>query len=192
VGEVVNVMAKETVDRIRAGSDDEVMSRSRSFESFFAGTRYEFPLSSQMKSVEGKGFPPVPAQVLSLLVAETATGVLMGVQDASRIVGHIELDVLEAPDSFQGMRGEIRCGAGEIVVRDGISIVASYFQGPDKRTAVTRKSTELLYYVFSTPARPDCVSTGVAWLTELLSLCCDGVASTIVPTSDKATGKGTG
>ncbi|HEY6474161.1 MAG TPA: hypothetical protein VIY26_14800, partial [Acidimicrobiales bacterium] len=119
------------------------------FESFFAGRGHAVGLRKQVAGVAKRGFPPVPPPVLALLALEAATGVLMGVQDADAIREHVTLDVLPSPGSFVGMRGDaVECAAGELVVRDTDGVIASVFQGPDKRTAVGPASKNLLFYVF--------------------------------------------
>jgi hypothetical protein len=121
------------------------------FERFFRATGQEFPLTKQIASAASRGFPPVQSPVLALLALEAATGILMGVQNLDAIDSFITLDRLESTESFVGMRGErVTCTAGQIVVRDKQSIIASLFHGPDKRTAVQPNGRNLIFYVFDT------------------------------------------
>jgi len=123
------------------------------FEKFFRSHQRPFPLTKQISEAATRGFPPVPSPVLALLALEAATGVLLGVQDLDAVEGHITLDALEVGESFTGMRGEeISCAPGEVVVRDAKAIIASLFQGPDRRTAVKSDSRNILFYVFDTGA----------------------------------------
>jgi hypothetical protein len=121
------------------------------FERFFRANEQEFPLAKQIASAAARGFPAVPNPILALLALEAATGILMGVQNLGAIESFITLDCLESTESFVGMRGErVTSTMGQIVVRDKQSIVASLFDGPDKRTAVQPNGRNLLFYVFDT------------------------------------------
>lgn len=123
----------------------------REFERFFRARKQPFPLSKQIGSAASHGFPPTPIPVLALLALEAATGILMGVQDLNAIEASITLDALETEESFTGMRGnQITCSPHEVVVRDERSIIASLFQGPDRRTAVEPGCRNILFYVFDT------------------------------------------
>lgn len=146
----VNAFAERTVRSLSAKDESRQMNLME-FERFFRVNEQKFPLTKQIASAASRGFPPVPSPVLALLALEAATGILMGVQNLDAIDSLISLDCLESAESFIGMRGErVTSTAGQIVVRDKQSIIASLFQGPDKRTAVQPDGRNLLFYVFDT------------------------------------------
>lgn len=120
------------------------------FDAYFAAHGKTSPLPGQIARAAERGFgSPGPAPILALLALEAATGVLMGVQNADAISEYAELDVLAEPDSFPGLSGKaVHCRAGDVVVRDATGIIASVFDGPDKRTAVTGSCANLAIYVF--------------------------------------------
>jgi hypothetical protein len=128
----------------------DVQRNLEAFESFFARYGQECPLRGQISKAAKAGFSSsIPAPILALLTLEASTGVLMGVQNMDAMCDCLELDVLPAPQSFLGLNGKIvNCLAGEVVVRDGLDIVASLLRGPDRRTAVTGSYVNLLFYVF--------------------------------------------
>ena len=128
----------------------DIQRNLAAFEGFFARYGQRCPLRSQISKAGRRGFPSsLPAPILALLALEASTGVLMGVQDMNAMCDYLELDVLSAPQGFLGMNGKtINCLAGEVVVRDGLDIVASLLRGPDRRTAVSTSSVNLLFYVF--------------------------------------------
>lgn len=148
----VSAFAERTVKSLSA-KDESRQTNLIEFERFFKVNEQEFPLTKQIASVASGGFPPVPTPVLALLALEAATGILMGVQNLDAIDSFITLDCLESTESFIGMRGErVTSTAGQIVVRDKQSIIASLFRGPDKRTAAQPNGRNLLFYVFDTDA----------------------------------------
>lgn len=148
----VSAFAEWTVKSLST-RDESRQTNLAEFERFFKVNEQKFPLTKQIASAASRGFPPVPNPVLALLALEAATGILMGVQNLDAIDCFISLDCLESTETFIGMRGEpVTSTAGQIVVRDKQSIIASLFHGPDKRTAVQPDGRNLLFYVFDTDA----------------------------------------
>ncbi|MEU8185060.1 hypothetical protein AB0B85_01615 [Micromonospora sp. NPDC049044] len=120
-------------------------------DAFFRVEGFRCPLPGQFDSARKKGLPPVPPLVRTLLYAELTTGVLLGVQDGARIDGDLIFDLAQQDESFPGMRGTVVCRAGEPVVRDATAIVASLFQGPDRRTQIEPGTTRPIFYAFGVP-----------------------------------------
>lgn len=170
----IDEVADDVLSALRADGSP-AMATAAAFGEFFESHGHWSPLGGQLATAAKKGFRDVPAPVLSLLVAEAATGVLMGVQDGAAIDGAPRIDVLEDAESFEGMRGTVDCVPGEIVVRDDTGIIASLFQGPDRRTAVGPESTHLVYLAFGYPG------------FEGLAAAVDVVRSLVDPAADSVT-----
>jgi hypothetical protein len=150
------------------------------FQKFFKSAGHDCPIPRQLKQFSRKGLPPAPTPIRALLLVEGQTGILMGVQDGAKTHGRVALGLAAADEQFEGMHGVIRCGAGELVVRDELGPVASYFQGPDSRTAITPSTTALLFYVFDTPDTATAVEDGLVAIELLLSDCAETFQSEIV------------
>ncbi|MET8122536.1 hypothetical protein [Micromonospora sp. NPDC005189] len=120
-------------------------------EAFFRAGGFRCPLPGQFASTRKKGLPPVPPLVRTLLHAEMTTGVLLGVQDGARVDGDLTFDLAQQGESFPGMRDTVVCRADEPVVRDATGIVASLFQGPDRRTRIEPGTTRPIFYAFGVP-----------------------------------------
>jgi DNA/RNA-binding domain of Phe-tRNA-synthetase-like protein len=127
------------------------MRRIQAFESFFAENGFRSPLTAQLKAVREKGLPSGSPLVRALLLSETSTGILMGAQDAAAIKGTLVCDLANEGEAFPGMRAEVLCRKGEIVLRDSEGMIAALFQGPDRRTRLTRETRDVLFFVFSVP-----------------------------------------
>ncbi|PRW63815.1 hypothetical protein [Actinopolyspora mortivallis] len=134
---------------------EEIDTTIASFEDFFGEAEHSCPLRNQLSTTRRKGLPPAPSLVRALLYAEMTTGVLMGVHDAARIDGEIVLDTADAHERFEGMSSPITCTAHEPVLRDGTGVIASLFQGPDKRTQVGGNTTAPVFSVFAPPRLSD-------------------------------------
>jgi DNA/RNA-binding domain of Phe-tRNA-synthetase-like protein len=150
---VIEGQKKLAIERIR-GTRTEIEARLEALNSFFVRQGFSCPLPGQLRNVERKGFPKAPPLIEALLICEMANGVLMGVQDLEAIKQPLIYDVAKAGESFEGMRGVILCEEGEVVLRDSQAIIASYFQGPDKRTAVTPTTSYPVFFVFGAPGLP--------------------------------------
>jgi hypothetical protein len=168
---------RETRDAAALVAREKIVERRVAISNeFFESAGSEFPLVGQVSRALATGFGEAPPLVSALMRCELLTGVLMGVQDANAIVGTITLDCVDDDgESFQGMRGAMSCSAGEIVVRDSGGIVASMFQGPDRRTQVARRTTDALFYVFDVPGLGSGFEEAETCLEELLSGCSDHV-----------------
>jgi DNA/RNA-binding domain of Phe-tRNA-synthetase-like protein len=121
------------------------------YTEFFKDKGYRCPLGGQFKMALKKGLPQISPYINILLLSELKHGILMGLQDYDAIDGFILIDIAEKGEQFAGMRGTIVCKENEIVLRDKDSIIASFFQGPDKRTEVKKISTNLVLYGFFVP-----------------------------------------
>jgi hypothetical protein len=150
LGAVVGNQKVLALEQIKDRAND-IRQQISAFDSHFKEYGFDCPLPGQFNMTEKRGFPEISPFVDALLICEMTKGVLMGIQDLGTVAGQLVYDVAEDGETFRGFRGTIRCSAGEIVLRDEEDIVASYFQGPDKRTSVKGSTKSLLFYVFSAP-----------------------------------------
>ncbi len=118
---------------------------------FFDAWGYPCPLPGQVQAIRAKGVPSAPALVQALLLCEASQGVLMGVQDWDLVRGDILWDLADPHEKLDGIKGTIRTKAGEPVFRDGLGILASYFQGPDRRIAVCDATHSVVFLALGAP-----------------------------------------
>lgn len=132
-------------------SRQSVVHRIRLFESFFVENGFCCPLGEQFEAIRRKGSVGGSPLVQALVLSEMTTGLLMGAQDAAAIKQSLLCDIAGANESFRGMRGDIRCRKGEIVLRDDEGIIATLLQGPDHRTRLKKDTKDVAFFVFSVP-----------------------------------------
>lgn len=126
-----------------------IQQRINRYTQFFAQNRYQCPLKVQMKTLLQRGFPTINFYVDILLVSEMKYGILMGIQDLDKVEGYkLLLDIAEENENFMGFRERINCRKDAIVIRDEKDIIASYFEGPDKKTSITPTTKNILVYGF--------------------------------------------
>lgn len=132
--------------------EPSVMRRIQTFESFFTQNGFRSPLGDQLRHIQEKGLPGGSPLVKALLLSEMSTGILMGAQDAAAIKGPLICDLAEEGETFKGMRAEVLCRKGEIVLRDSEGIIATLFQGPDRRTRLNKDTKDIVFFVFAVPS----------------------------------------
>lgn len=164
---------------------ETVQARVDAFDAFFRERGHRCPLPGQLASAEKKGLRKIDPFVDVLLYCELTTGLLMGVQDSAPMQAPLVYDTTTDGEAFAGMRGPVRCTAGEIVVRDGAGVVASYFQGPDFRTRVTPKTTDLAFFAFAAPGLgPDVLREGLDRAVSLLGGASESADVTVLTSAD--------
>lgn len=150
---------------------DDISRAIGHYERFFKNHGSQCPLRHQLGSVLQKGFPSISPYVEILLLNELKNGVLMGIQDLDKIKGDLIMDIAQQGEQFEGFRRRIKCQPSEIIVRDSEGIVASYFQGPDKKTSVSDDTKNIILYAFFAPGiQRERVQKAIEQATELLHL----------------------
>ena len=132
-------------------NENIIRERVLAFERFFDSQGFKSPLQHQLESTLKKGLPTINPLVDTLLMCEMSNGLLMGAQDFDYFSGGMVYDVLTQEESFEGMRNTIVCRPKEIILRDDVSIIASYFQGPDKRTSIRPSTKNVIFFAFFAP-----------------------------------------
>lgn len=132
-------------------SRERITRRIQPFDSFFTENGFRCPLGEQFEAIRRKGSVGGSPLVQALVLSEMTTGLLMGAQDAAAIKQFVLCDIAGANESFRGMRGDIQCREGEIVLRDDEGIIATLLQGPDHRTRLKKDTKDVAFFVFSAP-----------------------------------------
>jgi len=116
------------------------------------------------------GFPIVNLYIDTHIMAEMCYGILMAIQNLDRFEGEWKLDLAREGEIFQSVSGRtIFCKEGEIVLRNGLGIVCSLFQGPDYRTKIDQLSQNIVVYVFSAPGiEEEYILNGIKFSLDIL------------------------
>jgi DNA/RNA-binding domain of Phe-tRNA-synthetase-like protein len=148
----------------------QLEERIHLYDQFFKEWEYACPLPNHFKRTVEMGFPIVNLYIDTHIIAEMNHGILMAIQDLGRFEGEWRLDLANEGENFQGVSGKmIRCKEEEIVLRDGVGIVCSLFQGPDFRTRIEASSKNIVVYVFTAPGiQEEYVFNGLQLAIEIL------------------------
>lgn len=136
------------------GQQPAVQENLDAYANLFDAWGHSCPLPAQVRSIREKGLPSAPPLVRALLLCEAAHGLLMGAQDWDRVQGPLTWDLADPGETLEGFKGCLPCTAGEPVLRHGQGLLASYFQGPDRRTALHAGTRSVLFLAFGTPGMP--------------------------------------
>lgn len=121
----------------------EVQEAIEIYDRFFSDHQHSSPLTGQLAMCKAKGVPDRNPIAELLLTCEIQSGVLIGIHNIERISGALRLDVAIDGDSYEHIGKKTqRCRSGDWIIRDGKGIIASYFDGPDKRTALDVEAFE--------------------------------------------------
>lgn len=186
-GNAAVAAAKEpALERIRA-EQDRIAERIGRFEAFFGDFGHECPLRSQLERTLARGFPEINRFVDTLLVAEMSTGFLMGMQDAGAAVGSIVYDVPDTPETYEGRHDVVTCRPGEIVVRDDAGTIASLFHGADRRTSITRATSDVVVFALGVPGiTEEDLRVGLDVALTIFSSCAEKMDVQILPAVRRA------
>lgn len=138
----------QTLIEVRWGRIQENLAH---YAKIFHPWGYPLPLVHQVDQIRSRGLPPASPLVQTLLLCEATHGILMGVQDQGFIQGTVSWGHAKTGDSLDGFRGRLYCQSGEPVLKDSLGLLASYFQGPDQRTAVSGRTRSAAFFAFGAP-----------------------------------------
>ena len=143
----------EGKSRKEIGLEEPFRSYGRYYKRFGQG----YPVLHQVETVALKGkplFSPSPL-VAAMFMAELKNGFLTAGHDLDRVSLPLFLDVSKGEERYTAMGGRERIlPPGDMFLSDREGILSSILYGPDDRTAVTARTTRVLYTVYGVPSLP--------------------------------------
>ncbi|NPT61654.1 hypothetical protein [Paraburkholderia elongata] len=125
-----------TLRNIRNVSSD-IKQAMELYDAFFSDHQHSSLLTGPLLDFQMNGAPSDNPVEELLLNCELQSGVLIGLHDMGHVIGRLRLDVAVDGETYQHISGKKRrCRSGDWVLRDEKGIIASYFDGPGKRTAL--------------------------------------------------------
>jgi len=90
--------------------------------------------------------------LLAMFLAELSGMLLTAGHDLDALHQPLKLTVANGGESYTGISGrEIAAVAGDLMLCDGEGPVSSILRGPDARTSITSKTTNVLFSVYAPP-----------------------------------------
>jgi DNA/RNA-binding domain of Phe-tRNA-synthetase-like protein len=122
----------------------------KKYNVFFKKFGKKYPIEYQIKSiVEGKSFPSQYTVVESMFMAELKNMYLTAGHDLDLIEGSLNTTITKGDEEYTNISGkEMKLKAEDIITRDGTGIISSVLYGPDRRTMITEKTKNYLFFAY--------------------------------------------
>ncbi|PIY74419.1 MAG: hypothetical protein CO159_02065 [Candidatus Portnoybacteria bacterium CG_4_9_14_3_um_filter_40_10] len=128
------------------------VKRIREYNDFYFEFGETFPVKYQIKSIlEGKQIPSISCLVEAMFMTELKHICLMAGHDLDAIQGDLVLDIAQEGEMYIKINDEKQeLKKDDIVLRDGMGIIASVLYGPDNRTKIIPISKNIIYMAYFT------------------------------------------
>ncbi|NYT13668.1 MAG: hypothetical protein GKC01_04060 [Candidatus Methanofastidiosa archaeon] len=136
---------------IRANSKEFLESDViKKYNEFFKKFGKKYPIEYQIKSIaEGKSFPSQYTVVESMFMAELKNMYLTAGHDLDLISGSLNTTITRDGEEYTNISGkEMKLKAEDIVTKDENGIISSVLYGPDRRTRITEKTRNYLFFAY--------------------------------------------
>jgi DNA/RNA-binding domain of Phe-tRNA-synthetase-like protein len=146
--------------------DDDVI---QGYDSHFKRWGRTYPIEFQIKSIKkGRRLPRVSVLVDGMFMAELKNRILTSGHDLDAIRGGLSFDVSDKGEEYLKLSGEEQgLPMNDVVLRDEAGILASVLYGPARRSSISPKTRNALYFAWCPHGMDDEQIT--AHLTDLLS-----------------------
>ncbi len=127
-----------------------------------------YPIKFQIKTIRSGGkFPQISVLVDSMFLAELNNRILTSGHDLDEIRGVPAFDVSKSGERYLKINGkEQELKKNDVILRDNEGILSSIAYGPARRTTISQKTTNALYYAWCPYALDEDIV--IAHLKEIL------------------------
>jgi DNA/RNA-binding domain of Phe-tRNA-synthetase-like protein len=132
----------------------KALSPVSAYVAYYKKFGQSYHLLSQIDSVlTGKKELAGPSPLLLAMFLSELSGMLLTAgHDFDALRPPLKLTVANGGEPYTGISGrEITAVAGDLMLYDGEAPVSSILRGPDARTSITSKSTNVLFSVYAPP-----------------------------------------
>lgn len=156
--------------KIKEGEGEvERSSMIKKYDSYFKQWKKTYPIEFQIKTIKaGRRFPKVSALVDVMFLAELNSCILTSGHDLDKIQGNLTFDVSSGGENYLKLNNqEQKLKQSDVILNDEEGLLASILYGPAKRTSITMKAKNALYFAWC----PYITDEGLikAHLNEILS-----------------------
>lgn len=105
----------------------------------------------QLESIllKSKGIPDVGITIESMFLAELKNLLLTAGHDLDKIEFPLKVDLANGSEHFYGIGGKEQIlTKDDLSLSDNIGILSSILNGPDNRTAITKDTKNIMYFVY--------------------------------------------
>ena len=122
----------------------------KNYNSYFGKWKKTYPLKFQLETIkQGGRFPQASLLVDSMFLAELKNRILTSGHDLDEIKGNLIFDISKEGEQYLKLNGEIqKLKKDDIILKDQKGILASILFGPAKRTSISLKTKNVLYFAW--------------------------------------------
>ncbi len=162
---ISNLNFSEALDQAKCKLEEEIRERYGSmtrqelkhiypmeaYVSYYKKFGYTYHVLQQLESVaRGRSIPNVSAAVAAMFMAELKNMLLTAGHDLEKIKQTLILQESSGEECYTGMNGKlINTVPGDIMIRDGESVISSILKGPDNRTRIGTETRQVLFTVYA-------------------------------------------
>lgn len=124
----------------------------QAYEAYYKQFKKTYHVQLQLESIlfRGKAIPSVAALVEAMFMAEMDNLLLTAGHDLDTLQLPLTLDVTPGDELYTLLRGiEQATKAGDMLVRDGVGIISNILYGPDARTQINPRTTNVIFTVYA-------------------------------------------
>lgn len=154
-----NIQSHETLEerkrdlerRIKEGEGEVERSiMIKKYDSYFKQWKKTYPIEFQIKTIkDGRRFPKVSALVDVMFLAELNSCILTSGHDLDKIQGNLTFNVSSGGELYLKLNNqEQKLKQSDVILNDEEGLLASILYGPAKRTSITMKAKNALYFAW--------------------------------------------
>lgn len=159
IRDFTNIKSHETLEerkrdlerKIKEGEEEvERSSMIKKYDSYFKKWKKIYPIEFQIKTIkDGRRFPKVSALVDVMFLAELNSCILTSGHDLDKIQGNLTFDVSSGGEDYLKLNGqEQKLKQNDVILNDEEGLLASILYGPARRTSITMKAKNALYFAW--------------------------------------------
>jgi len=132
--------------QIDANKDDII----KNYNGYFKKWKKTYPLRFQLETIKRGGkFPQISLLVDSMFLAELKNRILTSGHDLDEIKGNLIFDISKEAKEYLKLNGQTqKLKKDDIILKDQKGILASILYGPAKRTSISLKTKNVLYFAW--------------------------------------------
>jgi len=121
---------------------------------------YTYHVLGQLESViKGKPIPSFLPCVEAMFMAELKNMMLTAGHDLDKVTSPVKLGECTGNESFVAMSDkEVLTVAEDYMITDSTDILSTILRGPDRRTAITKDTSKVIYTVYILPGIDDSIA----------------------------------
>jgi DNA/RNA-binding domain of Phe-tRNA-synthetase-like protein len=124
----------------------------KAYSAYYRRFKKTYHVFLQLESValKGRTLRKGPALLEVMFSAELKNLLLTAGHDLENIQGEVKLDSAVGDESYQTISGEDKIlKPGDMYISDEVGVISSIIYGPDQRTKIANKTTDVLFTVYA-------------------------------------------